>query len=74
MIATKVHAGRAHCMEVPVDHPTQGVRKDSIQIKPSGAGRLIVRVSYSIERLAKIKTLVGRRWHQGEQCWTVPQH
>lgn len=25
------------------------------------------------ERVAKIKTLAGRRWHQQEQYWTVPK-
>lgn len=44
-----------------------------IQIKPGGAGRLIVLFPYSSERVAKIKTVIGRRWHQGEKCWTIPR-
>ena len=44
-----------------------------IQIGPGEEGRLIVRVPYAPERVAKIKTLPGRRWHQQEQYWTVPQ-
>ena len=44
-----------------------------IRIGPGEEGRLIVRVPYAPERVAKIKTLVGRRWHQQEQYWTVPQ-
>ena len=48
------------------------MKHDSIQIERGPTGRLIVRVPYSTERLAKIKTIAGRRWHQGEQCWTVP--
>ncbi len=44
----------------------------AIQIKPGAAGRLVVLLPYSAERLAKIKTIRGRRWHQGEKCWTVP--
>ncbi len=44
-----------------------------IQIKPGGAGRLIVLLPYSSERVAKIKTVIGRRWHQGEKCWTIPR-
>ncbi len=43
-----------------------------IQIKPGHAGRLIVLVPYSPKRVAKIKTIAGLRWHQGEKCWTVP--
>lgn len=43
-----------------------------IQIRPGPAGRLIVRVPYSTERVAKIKRVAGRRWHAREQYWTVP--
>jgi integron integrase len=43
-----------------------------IQIKPGGAGRLMVLLPYSSEHVAKIKTVVGRRWHQSEKYWTVP--
>jgi len=35
-------------------------------------GRLIVRLPFSAECVAKIKTIVGRRWHPSEPCWTVP--
>ncbi len=45
---------------------------DPIQIKPGDAGRLIVLLPYSSERVAKIKTVAGRRWHQQEKYWTVP--
>jgi hypothetical protein len=45
---------------------------DPIQIRPGEAGRLIVLVSYTPERVAKIKTIPGRRWHPNEQYWTVP--
>lgn len=44
-----------------------------IQIKPGAAGRLIVLLPYSCERVAKMKTISGRRWHQGEKCWSVPR-
>jgi integron integrase len=44
-----------------------------IQIKRGDAGRLVVLVPYSTERVAKIKTVAGRRWHQQEKHWTVPQ-
>lgn len=43
-----------------------------IHIKPGGEGRLIVVVPYDAKRVAKIKTVVGRRWHPTEQYWTVP--
>ena len=48
------------------------VPTDSIQIRPGEAGRLIVLVPYTPERVAKIKTVVGRRWHPKEKSWTVP--
>ena len=31
-----------------------------------------MRVPYAPDRVARIKTIVGRRWHQGERCWTIP--
>jgi len=43
-----------------------------IQIRPGEAGRLIVLLPYTPERVAKIKTVVGRRWHPKEKYWTVP--
>jgi integron integrase len=43
-----------------------------ILIKRGEAGQLIVHVPYTRERVAKIKTIVGRRWHQSEKCWSVP--
>ncbi len=46
---------------------------DPIQIRAGEEGRLIVRVPYSPDRVAKIKTIVGRRWHQQEKHWTVPR-
>ena len=55
-----------------MDCPTQRGLQDPIQIKPGSPGRLIVRVPYSIDHVAKIKTVQGRRWHQSEQCWTTP--
>jgi integron integrase len=43
-----------------------------IRIRPGEAGRLIVLLPYTPERVAKIKTVVGRRWDQQERHWTVP--
>ena len=45
----------------------------TIQIREGESGRLIVRLPYTPERVAKIKTVTGRRWHQQEKHWTVPQ-
>jgi integron integrase len=44
-----------------------------IVIRPGNEGRLIVLLPYSPERVAKIKTVAGRRWHRTEQYWTVPR-
>ena len=45
----------------------------AIQIREGEAERLIVLLPYTPERVAKIKTVAGRRWHQQEKHWTVPQ-
>lgn len=44
----------------------------SIQVRPGEAGRLIVLLPYTPERVSKIKTIVGRRWHPMEKYWTIP--
>jgi hypothetical protein len=36
------------------------------------AGRLIVLLPYAPERVAKIKSVIGRCWHRDEKYWTVP--
>lgn len=43
-----------------------------IRLKPDGRGRLIVRFPYSPEAVASIKTILGRRWHDLERHWSVP--
>ncbi len=43
-----------------------------IRVYPGEAGRLVVRFPYSPERVAKIKTIEGRRWHHPEKYWSVP--
>ncbi|MCI0484669.1 MAG: phage integrase N-terminal SAM-like domain-containing protein, partial [candidate division NC10 bacterium] len=47
-------------------------RTGPIQIKPGEGGRLIVVVPYDSDRVAKIKTFAGRRWHREDKFWTVP--
>ena len=43
-----------------------------IQIRAGEARRLIVVLPYAPERVEKIKTVPGRRWHPDEEYWTVP--
>lgn len=45
---------------------------DPIEIRLGEEGRLIVRLPYTPERVAKIKTISGRRWNNPEKYWTVP--
>ncbi len=46
----------------------------AIHIEPGLPGRLIVRFPYSPERVARIKTIPGRRWHPDEKYWSVPEN
>ncbi|MGQ0668100.1 MAG: integron integrase, partial [Actinomycetota bacterium] len=43
-----------------------------IQIRPGETGRIIVLLPYTPERVEKIKTVFGRRWHPDGKYWTVP--
>lgn len=45
---------------------------EPIRIRPGEPSRLVVLLPYSPERVAKIKTVAGRRWHIQEKHWTVP--
>lgn len=45
----------------------------AIRIEPGGADRLVVRLPYSPEDVAKIKTIPGRRWDPLGKYWTVPR-
>ena len=51
-----------------MEHPPK-----SIVVRPGEAGRIIVFLPYTPERVAKIKTIEGRRWHGPEKYWTVPR-
>ena len=44
----------------------------AIRVRPGDNGRLIVVLPYTPERVEKIKTIPGRRWHPEEKYWTVP--
>jgi integron integrase len=59
-------------MEVTMNKPEPDTGVAPIVIRPGTQGRLIVVVPYSPERVAKIKSVAGRRWHQAEKYWTVP--
>ena len=45
---------------------------DAIRVRPGEGGRLIVQIPYSPDHVAKIKMVVGRRWHAHERHWSVP--
>lgn len=45
---------------------------DAVLVSPGEPGRLLVRLPYSPERVEKIKTVSGRRWHPAEKRWSVP--
>jgi integrase/recombinase XerD len=44
----------------------------SIRMMAGEENQVMVSMSYSPQRVAKMKTIAGRRWHPGEKCWTVP--
>jgi site-specific recombinase XerD len=43
-----------------------------ICVRPAKEGHIIVEFPYNPGRVAKIKTIPGRRWHPEEKHWTVP--
>ncbi|MBI3298710.1 MAG: integron integrase [Elusimicrobia bacterium] len=43
-----------------------------IRLAPGALGRLLVTLPYSPERVARIKTIEGRRWLPEEKAWSVP--
>lgn len=45
---------------------------DPIQFGPVEQGRLLVRLPYSAEGVARIKTVPGRRWDSERKLWSVP--
>lgn len=47
-------------------------RSNMIQIRPGGQGHIIVVLPFTPERVAKIKTIEGRRWNPDRKYWTVP--
>lgn len=48
------------------------VSPNPVVVRRGETGRLVVLLPYSPERLAKIKTVPGRRWHGPEKYWSVP--
>ncbi|MFA6092325.1 MAG: integron integrase [Elusimicrobiota bacterium] len=47
---------------------------EPVRIRPGEPGRLIVHIPYSPERVEKIKTVPGRRWHKEQKYWSVPRY
>ena len=45
---------------------------EPIRVRPGEPGRLKILLPYSPERVEKIKTVSGRRWHKEEKYWSVP--
>lgn len=45
----------------------------AIGIEPGDADRLVVRLPYTPEGVAKIKTIPGRQWHPEGKYWTIPR-
>ena len=48
------------------------MRHGSIHITTAEAGRLKIGLPYRSDRILKIKSVKGRRWHAEEKHWTVP--
>lgn len=44
----------------------------TVQVTPGQPGQLIIRFSYSPERVAAIRDMPGRRWHSREKHWSAP--
>ncbi len=44
----------------------------AILLKGGSNGRLTVVLPDSVEQVARMKTIPGRRWHPEEKCWSVP--
>ena len=44
----------------------------AIRVRPGEQDRLLVELPYDPERVPKIKTIPGRRWHAEEKVWSVP--
>lgn len=51
---------------------SMAIRANLIQIKPGEAERLKLLIPYDAASVAKIKAILGRRWHPEEKCWSVP--
>lgn len=45
---------------------------DTILVEPSSDGRLSIRLPYSPERVAKIKSIAGRSWDGRNKRWLIP--
>lgn len=64
--------GTGRLADVAVGENLQRAPMGPIQITPGEPGWLIVRLPYTRERVAKIKTVGGRQWNPDGKYWTVP--
>ena len=48
-------------------------RPEPIWVSKDENGDLLVRLAYSPDRVARIKSLAGRRWDPAIRCWRVPR-
>lgn len=45
---------------------------DPVRIREAGDGRLLVEFKYSVERVERVRSIPGRRWHPESRCWSIP--
>ena len=43
-----------------------------LEIQLMTSGRLMVNFSYHPDTVSRIKSIIGRRWHPKEKCWSIP--
>ena len=55
-----------------MNEPHVEISQLPIRISPGENGHLIVHLPYTPERVAKIRSLSGRRWNPAEKFWTIP--
>ena len=47
--------------------------EERIRIMAGAPGEMIVRFTYTQDRVEKIRTITGRRWDPDTKCWIVPR-
>ena len=46
---------------------------EQIRVQAGNAGEMIVRFTYTEDRVEKIRTIIGRKWDPDTKCWIVPR-